>query len=138
MALPSNHVDAISMPTTRRSGVSFVITGPIAPTDMPGVYTRVCALLERNGSAAAFVSCDIRGVNADAVTVDALARIQLAARRHGCRVRLRGVSDELRQLVAFMGLRDALQDCGYDSRRAGRPKSGNSRPVSRKKVNSTI
>ncbi len=52
--------------------------------------------------------CDVDGVAADAVTVDALARLQLAARRHGCRVELRHASDELRNLVAFMGLQDVL------------------------------
>jgi len=52
--------------------------------------------------------CDVCGVAADAVTVDALARLQLAARRHGCQVRLRGASDELRDLVAFMGLQDVV------------------------------
>jgi ABC-type transporter Mla MlaB component len=45
------------------------------------------------------------------VTVDALARLQLAARRHQCQVRLRGASNELRALVAFMGLGDVLPCC---------------------------
>jgi hypothetical protein len=44
------------------------------------------------------------------VTVDALARLQLAARQHGCQVRLRHASSELFELVAFMGLRDVLPD----------------------------
>jgi len=47
-------------------------------------------------------------VPADAVTVDALARLQAAAGRYGCRVRLRRASDELLELVAFMGLEDVL------------------------------
>jgi hypothetical protein len=42
--------------------------------------------------------------------VDALARLQLAARRTGCQVRLRNASTELLELVAFMGLRDVLPD----------------------------
>lgn len=54
--------------------------------------------------------CDVTGVEPDALTVDALARLQLTAGRHGCRVRLRNASDELRDLVAFMGLRDVLTD----------------------------
>ncbi len=61
-------------------------------------------------SAITFIFCDVEGVKADAVTVDALARLQLAARRRRCQVRLRGASDELRDLVAFMGLRDVLPD----------------------------
>jgi ABC-type transporter Mla MlaB component len=54
--------------------------------------------------------CDVRGVDPDGVTIDALARLQLAARRHGCQVRLRNASSELLELVAFMGLRDVLPD----------------------------
>jgi ABC-type transporter Mla MlaB component len=58
------------------------------------------------------VFCDVQGVRADAAVVDALARLQLAARRQHCQVRLRGASRELRELVAFMGLGDVLPDCG--------------------------
>lgn len=101
-------MDAISMPRHKRGEITLVISGPIAPTDLPGLCSRVCALLE--GSPAAFVLCDVSGVMADAVAVDALARLQLAAHRRGCQVRLRGSSDELRELVAFMGLRDVLPD----------------------------
>ena len=88
--------------------VAFAVRGPIARADLPGLCARVCALLER--SRAGVVLCDVRGVAPDAVTVDALARLQLAARRHGCRVRLRHASDELLELVAFMGLSDVLPD----------------------------
>jgi ABC-type transporter Mla MlaB component len=88
--------------------VDFAIRGPIARTDLPGLGERVCALLERSG--AAVVLCDVDGVEPDAVTVDALARLQLAARRHRCRVRLRHASAELSELVAFMGLADVFAD----------------------------
>jgi ABC-type transporter Mla MlaB component len=88
--------------------VAFAIGGPIEPADLPGLCERVCALLETSGPCT--VLCDVRGVNTDVVTVDALARLQVAARRHGCRVRLRNASDELRELVAFMGLADVLPD----------------------------
>jgi len=86
--------------------VDFAITGPIARADLPGLCNRVCALLSE--SKAGIVRCDVRGVEPDAVTVDALARLQLAAHRHGCRVRLRHASDELVELVEFMGLTDVL------------------------------
>jgi hypothetical protein len=58
------------------------------------------------------VFCDVRGVNADARTVDVLARLQLLARRCQCQVRLRGASPELRELLIFMGLGDVLAGCG--------------------------
>lgn len=88
--------------------VGFAVGGPIARADLPGLCERVCALLERSGADIAL--CDVRGVEPDAVTVDALARLQLAARRHGCRVRLRHASSELLELLAFMGLEDVLPD----------------------------
>ncbi len=60
--------------------------------------------------------CGVDGVAADAVTVDALARLQLAASRHGCEVRVRGASRELLELLALMGLSDVVVDAG-DARR---------------------
>jgi hypothetical protein len=50
----------------------------------------------------------VSGAKPDAVTVNALARLQLAARRQGCQICLRDASDELLQLIAFMGLADVL------------------------------
>ncbi len=85
---------------------AFAIWGPIARGDLPGLCRRVCALLEHGPAGVAL--CDVSGVEPDAVTVDALARLELAARRLGCRVRLANASDELRELIAFMGLRDVL------------------------------
>jgi ABC-type transporter Mla MlaB component len=42
--------------------------------------------------------------------VDALARLQLGARRSGCTVRLANASRELLELVELMGLTDVLCD----------------------------
>jgi ABC-type transporter Mla MlaB component len=90
----------------RAPQTTFSVRGPITRSDLPGLSERICALLEQ--SADAEVLCDVTGVEPDAVTVDALARLQLAARRRGCQVRLRNASDELVELVCFMGLRDVL------------------------------
>ena len=88
--------------------MDFAIWGPIARDDLPGLCERVCALLRENGTGIA--RCDVHSVAADAVTVDALARLQVAARRQGCQVRLQNASSELLELVQFMGLRDVLPD----------------------------
>ena len=88
--------------------MNFAIWGPIARDDLPGLCDRVCTLLRESGDGVA--RCDVRGVDVDAVTVDALARLQLAAGRLGCQVRLGNASDELRELVEFMGLADVLAD----------------------------
>jgi ABC-type transporter Mla MlaB component len=86
---------------------SFAIEGPITREDLPGLCDRVCKLLA--SSDARVVICDVSAVEVDAVTVDALARLQLAARRNGCRIRLCGsASPELLALVEFMGLTDVL------------------------------
>ena len=88
--------------------LQFAIRGPIARDDLAGLYDRVCALFARDRPAVAL--CECATVGADAVTVDALARLQLAAKRAGCQVRLRRASRELASLVALMGLSDVLVD----------------------------
>ena len=84
----------------------FAIRGPIAREDLPGLSGRVCATLHAHGPGE--TRGDVAGVEPDAATVDALARLQLAAGRLGCRVRLENASPQLRELIAFMGLQDVL------------------------------
>lgn len=95
------------MPTSGPHEVAFAIHGPIAREDLPGLCDRVCALLAENGSV---VRCDVAGVDPDAVTVDAVARLQLAARRRGCEVRLHNASDALLEVVELMGLTHVLAE----------------------------
>jgi ABC-type transporter Mla MlaB component len=83
------------------------IEGPLERSELPRLFERTCSLL--TGAAVAELRCDVAGVLADAVAVDALARLALAARRAGCEVRLRGASPELLSLVALMGLADVLR-----------------------------
>jgi ABC-type transporter Mla MlaB component len=85
--------------------VSFAITGPIAREDLPGICKRVRSVLDESGTV---VRCDVAGIEPDAVTVDAIARLQLAARRRGCVVRLCNASDALLELVELMGLTNVL------------------------------
>jgi hypothetical protein len=96
------------MATPPRERIAFAIHGPILRSDLPGLCDRVCGLLAAGPVDEAW--CDVRGVEPDAVTVDALARLQLAARRRRCRVRLRNASPALLDLVAFMGLTEVLAD----------------------------
>ena len=93
------------MSSSAPQAIGFTIRGPLARADLPGLYERVCGLL---GSGTRVVLCDVSGIEPDAVAVDALARLQLGARRHGCRVTLQNASDELLQLVDFMGLGDVI------------------------------
>ncbi len=56
--------------------------------------------------------CDVSELtNPDLAVVDALARLQLAASRRGCPIRLCGASRQLRDLLQLMGLRHVL-GCG--------------------------
>ena len=98
--------------------VGFAIRGPIARADLPGLCARVCTFLSAKGGANV-VLCDVTGIDPDAVTVDALARLQLAAQRLGCQVQLDNASDDLLELVAFMGLENVCPAQPPGSR--GRP-----------------
>jgi hypothetical protein len=75
----------LPVPTT----IVLAIDGRIARADIPALCERVHVLL-------------------DAVTVDALARLQLTAGRLGRRIRLRDPCGELQDLLALMGLGDVL------------------------------
>jgi hypothetical protein len=48
------------------------------------------------------------GQNNDLRVVEKLARLQLAARRLGCSLRLRGAPSQLRELIDLAGLSDIL------------------------------
>jgi anti-anti-sigma regulatory factor len=54
------------------------------------------------------VTVDAGGLRPDVVTVDALARLQLAAKRSGRGVRLTRVSPDLRELIELCGLAEVL------------------------------
>lgn len=87
---------------------SLVITGRIDRADVPGLCERLRILLE--SSEAGDAVCDVHElVGADAVAVDALARLELTARRLGRRIRVRGASSALAGLVCFCGLSWVLQ-----------------------------
>ena len=55
------------------------------------------------------IICDVRALAPDAAAIDALARLQLTARREGLDLRLHGVSRELADLLAFAGLAGVLR-----------------------------
>jgi ABC-type transporter Mla MlaB component len=90
------------------NAVAVALRGSITRADLPRLLDRVCRVLRESG--AHVVVCDVAGVECDAVTVDALARFQLEARRNGCQVRLRGACPSLVALVDLMGLGDVLLD----------------------------
>lgn len=95
----------MSVPTECPSSVT--IRGPLRRADLPGLYARVCRTLEAQSGSP--VVCDVASVASDAIAVEALCRLQLGARRHRCEVRLRNASQELLDLVAYLGLADVIR-----------------------------
>ncbi|HEX3911237.1 MAG TPA: hypothetical protein VHW67_11125 [Solirubrobacteraceae bacterium] len=83
------------------------VPSPLSRELLPELFARTCELLAPGGCE--LLLCEVGGVDADAVAVDALARLALAARRNGCEVRLIGASAELRGLVELIGLADVLR-----------------------------
>jgi hypothetical protein len=55
------------------------------------------------------IVCDLAGAAADVGTIDALARLQLAARRAGLELRLGDAPKELQELLVFTGLSGVLR-----------------------------
>ncbi|HJS27327.1 MAG TPA: STAS domain-containing protein [Actinomycetota bacterium] len=83
------------------------LSGQLDRADIAAFCERARTAIWR--SDAAMVVCDLgRLGRPDAVTVDALARLQLEARRLGRRIVFRDACGELRDLVAFVGLDEAL------------------------------
>ncbi|HEY2398503.1 MAG TPA: hypothetical protein VGH78_05870 [Solirubrobacteraceae bacterium] len=95
------------MTRSPRASVTLQIDAPLQRADLAGLSARTCALLEGTGTD--LLCCEVGDVEADAVAVDALARLVLAARRHGARVLISGASLELRELIALMGLGAVLE-----------------------------
>jgi anti-anti-sigma regulatory factor len=112
----------------------LVIRGPIGRADVEELCDRIRDLLEAND--ADRIVFDLGALpESDAVTVDMLARVQLTARRIGRRVLLRNACEELKDLLALMGLREVLPPCvelPLESR--DHAEQGENRSVSRKKL----
>jgi ABC-type transporter Mla MlaB component len=82
------------------------IYGPIRRDDLPGLYARACRqLTDRAGQV---LELQLPQGSCDAVVVDAMARLALAARRHRCAIKLGEVSDELSELIELAGLAEVF------------------------------
>jgi len=94
------------MPPVPSRALAITIGAPLLREDVPGLVARTCALL--GAAPVAALRCEVAGLAADAVALDALARLALATRRAGCCTHLHGASQELCALVRFAGLDDVL------------------------------
>ncbi len=86
---------------------------PARRAELPALFARTCELLALDRGCELLL-CEVGGIDADAVAVDALARLALAARRSRCEVRLRGASPEL---LGLLELRSGSRTCCAQSSR---------------------
>jgi ABC-type transporter Mla MlaB component len=109
---PEARAWSTNQPVARRwrpgpGGTVLVMIGPVARDGIPALCERARRLLE--GCEAGPVACDVGALaEPDAITIDALARLQLTARRLGYRVELRGTCEELEDLLRLTGLLEVL------------------------------
>lgn len=83
------------------------MVGPVTRDAIPALCERARRLLE--GCDAGPVVCDVAALaEPDVVTIDALARLQLTARRLGYRMELRRACEELEDLLTLTGLLGVL------------------------------
>ncbi|MFE1880409.1 STAS domain-containing protein [Streptomyces diastatochromogenes] len=95
------HVDA-------KTPAVLVLAGPVTRDEVPGLCDDVRGLLEVSG--AAVVVCDVGGLGPPGLgTVELLARLELAARRAGGRIRLRDPDPALHALLDLVGLRFQME-----------------------------
>ncbi len=88
--------------------IVLVIGGPITRADIPKLCERIRALVKQSN--VGLIVCDVGALlDPDAVTVDALARLQLTAQRYGRQLRVRDASGQLRDLFALIGLSDVVR-----------------------------
>jgi ABC-type transporter Mla MlaB component len=92
----------------RSRTVTLTVPNPLGREQLPALFARTCELLAHEPGCELLL-CEVAGVDADAVAIDALARLALAARRSGCEVRLRGATPELLGLVELIGLAGVLR-----------------------------
>jgi len=85
--------------------IVLFLGGPLVRADLPALCARGRALLESSG--ADVLVCDVGALEEpDAVAVDAVARLQLTARRLGSRIWVRHASADLCALLGFTGLEE--------------------------------
>lgn len=109
------YVAASREPYSSRPPHLLVLTGPVRRRDVPELCARLRAA--QRASPDAEVICDVGAVTtADLPTLDALARLQLTARRGGGGIRLRNPPPGLWALLELAGFDQLLAPDGASLR----------------------
>ncbi|MER5890878.1 STAS domain-containing protein [Streptomyces sp. NPDC001941] len=93
------------------SPIVLAVVGRITPADVPPLYAQVeeC-LAEAAELGATEVVCDVGGLRRPSLAaVNLLAKLRLAGRRRGCRVRLQRAGPELLDLLGLVGLAELAE-----------------------------
>jgi ABC-type transporter Mla MlaB component len=93
------------MSSPARRSATIVLAGPLGRGELELALARA-GLALANGCEE--LCCCVEHLDANAATVETLARLALLARRGGCRVSLRGASAQLLALLELVGLSEAL------------------------------
>jgi hypothetical protein len=91
---------------------TFAVAAGLKRTDITRLCDEMARAIEHAGAGREVV-CDVAAVTQPTmITLEAIARLDLTARRHGRRLVVRGACAELRQLASLLGLDGLLPQVG--------------------------
>lgn len=103
-----------------RAAIRFAVAAMVTRADIPAICSELANELRGRGDG--LVICDVSDViRPDVVTVEALARLRLTARRHGARLVVTGADPHLRDLLRLLGLDGALAEVGRQPEQREQP-----------------
>ena len=107
MNLPPSYGLIYMKPKKGEAPLVIALSNSVTRADIPTFCERVRKRFEQ--CQGRVVICDAGAVtDPDAVAVDAVARLQLTAKRLGCELILRHASAELEELIALAGLSEIV------------------------------
>ena len=103
----ASHPAGELLPPPGPRSVVLVLDGPMTPGSVGSLCGRLADVVRATG--VDLVTCDVAGLaHPSAADVDAVARLQLTARRLGRSIRLRHASSRLRELLHLCGLQEVV------------------------------
>jgi hypothetical protein len=101
--------DGAPRPSHPPTIIDLTVPNPIAPDQVVALCERIRLLLMDGNVDGVTVACEPEATAAaDVVMIEALARMQLIARRLGCSIRVHNAPPGLRDLLALAGLVDIV------------------------------